>query len=193
MNIDERDFFDRSDDWILERLPNMQMRSPDVDIAFVDANAVRVFPRRMPTLLAAGYAWYLALVAGRSRLAEKIQTANAVAAHAHMRNRQLVFKHGGAELHISVAAVFKHCSLVQIQQWAPNVWRKMAQPAHLPLFTVDVLLAIQDEALLAALFERMPMLWLPTSSVVLVSPRAWIQQTAAYRVAVRCHRLLLPQ
>ena len=185
MEIAERDFFEGvHDDWILERVLNIRVHCLDTEIVFT-ADEIG---SRLPRTFAAAYAWYLAVVARRTRLAEQIQEAFSVMQKVVLRDCQLVFSHGQDELQIAVTGVFRHCSLAQIQQWLPEVLHKIATPAHLPLFTADVLLAIRDEALLTVLFERLPLLWLPTSSVVVVSLSSG---DAAYRVAVRQHRLLM--
>ncbi len=186
MNIDERDFFENSDNWIFERVLVLAARFPDPEITFINTKNDTVLPRS----LAVSYAWYLALVAKKTHLAERIQTEFSPTKKAAVIGHQIVFKHMRQELHIAVTGVFKHCSFVQIRQWVPEVWRKVATPENLPLFTVDVLLAIQDEPLLAALFTNLPMLWLPTTAAVIPASQN-ISETVAYRVAARLHRLLI--
>ena len=189
MDIHERDFFKKSDDWIFERILHLTVYSFTPDVTFVNIKKDAVLPRS----LAIAYAWYLSLIAKRKQLAEKIQTVYSPTKEVIVDQLQLVFVYGKTQLQISAASVFKYCSLQQIQQWVPEVWRTVAIPMHLSLFTSDVLFAIQDEQLLTSLFTRLPMLWLSTSGAVVMISSKNLRKTMAYQVAVVQHRLLISQ
>ena len=186
MQIDERSFFGESDDqWIFERILHLNVHCPDPDISFVaieKENAESALPRS----LAVAYSLYLSMVAKRTDLAERIWKNFPEAQNGTVRDVHLVFVQQRHELYIRVSGLFKCCPLDRFLQWFPEIVCTLATPRHLTLFTPDVLLAIEDEAMLRWLFRRLPMLWLPTSATVIGSS----VQGAAHRVAFRQRRLL---
>lgn len=185
MQIDERSFFQEvSDDfWLFQRILHLRACYPDPDISFVEVEERAALPRS----LAVGYALYLAMVAKRTKLSETIWETFPEAQTGIVRNEYLIFRCQGQELRIAVIGLFKCCPLIQLEQWFTEILRTIATPRHLPLFTTDVLLAIDDEATLTLLFRRLPLLWLPTSPTMIVSLST---EKSAYRVAKRHHRLL---
>ncbi len=180
MDIDERAFFqtDVTDDWLLTRVSQLRVQCPCAELSWTGTSVP----------LARVYAWYLAVAAQRAQLAERIYRTSFREYDVEPLEQDgiLVFRAGTEELHLSANCLFKYCSLSELHHWLPAMLSEMASPRHLPAFTTDIVSAVTDEALLALLFTRIPLLYLPTAPAAAAAP-----PLLAQRVAAQHQRLLV--